>query len=175
MRPTPRMDRRVRIRRNDFVRVATVILILLLLHFYLIPSLVDSRYTPDLLLVGLLLLVIRQPPGFAALTGLLFGLIFDTLTPSYFGSGILVHILVAIGATWWRGVVFADNLLVTGGLFFAGVWVRDVLLLALNGTSISGLVGEMFLVAPLHALSTAVVGIVIVLLFQDWLAIRIER
>jgi rod shape-determining protein MreD len=171
----PPSDRRSRVRGNNRLRVTLVIGILVLLEFYLIPSLVESRLTPDFLLVGLLLLVVQQPPGLAALSGLLMGLVVDVLTPARFGAGMLAHTLVALGAAWGRAVFFADNLFVAGALFFIGTWVRDILVLMFSGTTLAQLAVEAGLWAPLHGLTTAAVGVMIVVLFRDWLAIRIER
>jgi rod shape-determining protein MreD len=130
---------------------------------------------PDFMVLALLLLAIRQRPGTAAVTGFVIGLLVDVLTPARFGAGILAHILVGWGAAWGRGVFFADNLLVTGALFFAGTWVRDVLMQLFSGTSIGQLALEAAWWAPLQGATTAAVGVVIVMLFREWLAIRIER
>lgn len=170
------VERRRRIRGgSDRVRVGTVMVILLLLEFYLRPSLVVGRGMPDFLMLGLLLLAIRQRPGVAAMTGFAIGLLVDTISPARFGAGILAHVLVGWGAAWGRSLFFADNLLVNFALFFLGTWVRDLLMLLLSGTSVAQFGMEALVWAPLQGLTTAVVGIVIVLLFREWLAIRIER
>ena len=173
------VDRRRRIHgvseRGEGVRVAVVLVILLLLEFYLRPSLTDWRGMPDFLILALLLLAIRQRPGGAAVTGLLIGLLADVLTPARFGAGILAHVLVGWGAAWGRGIFFADNLIVNAALFFVGTWVRDVLVQILSGTSLTQLWIEAIWWAPLQGASTAVVGMVIVMLFREWLAIRIEQ
>ena len=161
--------------RGEGVRVATVLVILLLLEFYLRPSLTDWRGMPDFLVLALLLLAIRQQPGAAAVTGLVVGLLADVLTPARFGAGILAHVVVGWGASWGRGIFFADNLVVNAALFFVGTWVRDVLVQVLSGTSLSQLWIEAIWWAPLQGATTAAVGIAIVLLFREWLAIRIER
>lgn len=173
------VDRRRRVRgasdRGDGVRVGTVMLILLLLEFYLRPSLTDWRGTPDFLMLALLLLAIRQSPGTAAVTGFIVGLLVDVLTPARFGAGILAHVLVGWGAAWGRGVFFADNLIVNAALFFIGTWVRDLLVQLLSGTSLTQLGVEAIWWAPIQGATTAAVGVVIVMLFREWLAIRIER
>ncbi len=152
-----------------------IVLLILMLQFYLIPSLVASPYTPDFVLIGMLLLVVRQPPGFAAVTGLLVGLAWDALNPSRFGAAMLAHTLVGLGAAWGRAMFFADNLLVAAGLFFLGTWSRDLLLALGSGTSFEHLLTVAAVQAPLHAAITAVAGVLMVVLFRDWLAIRIER
>lgn len=168
-------DRRRRGHLGDRLRVGFVLLILLLLEFYLRPSIVEGKHgIPDFLILVLLLLAIREEPGVGALTGFLIGLVIDVLTPARFGAGILANVLVGWGAAYGRSIFFADNILVNGALFFIGTWVRNVLMLLFSGTPIAALPAEALLWAPLQALSTAIVGVVIVVIFRDWLAIRIE-
>ena len=168
-------DRRRRSRFSDRFRVGVVLVVLLLLEFYLVPSVVESKHgMPDFLILMLLLLAIREEPGVGALTGFLIGLVVDVLTPAHFGAGILANVLVGWGAAYGRGIFFADNILVNAGLFFLGTWVRDVLMLLFSGTPLRALPAEVLVWAPLQSLSTAVVGVVIVVIFRDWLAIRIE-
>jgi hypothetical protein len=87
---------------------------------------------------------------------------------------MLSHVLVGWGAAWGRSIFFADNLLVNFALFFVGTWVRDLLLLLFSGTALARLPVELLIWSPLQALSTAIVGILVVVIFRDWLAIRIE-
>ncbi|MBP7622308.1 MAG: rod shape-determining protein MreD, partial [Gemmatimonadales bacterium] len=84
-------DRRRRTRSTDRVRIALVVLLLLFADAYLLPSVVTGPWVPDLLLLALLLLAIRQPPGVAAVIGFAVGLVADVLTPAHFGAGILAH------------------------------------------------------------------------------------
>ena len=162
-------------RSSDKFRVAVVIVGLLLLEFYLRPSLVEGRGMPDFLLLGLLILAIRQRPGSAAMTGFAVGFLVDVLTPARFGAGILAHVLVGWGAAWGRSVFFADNLLVTAGVFFVGTWLRNLFVLLFSGTSPGRMLTEMLLWSPLQGLTTAAVGVVVVMLFRDWLAIRMDE
>jgi rod shape-determining protein MreD len=168
-------DRRRRGRTGDRLRVAFVLVVLLLLEFYLRPSIVAAQHgMPDFLILVLLLLAIREEPGVAALTGFLIGLVIDVMNPARFGAGMLANVLVGWGASWGRSIFFADNIFVNGALFFIGTWVRDVLMLLFSGTPVGALPAEILLWAPLQSLSTAVVGVVVVVLFRNWLAIRIE-
>jgi rod shape-determining protein MreD len=162
-------------RSSDKLRVAIIIIGLLLLEFYFRPSLVEGRGMPDFLMVSLLLLTMRQRPGIAAISGFVVGFLVDVLSPARFGAGILASVLVGWGASYGRSVFFADNLVVTAAVFFAGTWVRNILMLLLSGTSSSNLLSEALVWAPLQGVTTAFVGVVIVMLFRDWLAIRIDR
>lgn len=162
-------------RSSDKLRIAIVISMLVLLEFYLRPSLVEGRGMPDFLLLALLLLCLRISPGAAALAGLAVGIVVDVLSPARFGANMLAHVLLGSGAAWGRAVFFADNVAVNAGLFFVGTWVRNLLVLVLSGTTLAQLGAEALLWAPLQGLTTALVGVVVVLLFREWLAIRIER
>ncbi len=162
-------------RSSDRLRVAIVIGLLLLLEFYLRPSLVEGRGMPDFLLLALLLLCLRLRPGMAAIVGLLVGSVIDVLSPARFGANMLAHTLLGWGAAWGRAVFFADNIAVNAGLFFFGTWVRNMLVLLLIGAALARLGVEAILWSPLQGLTTAVVGVLVVLFFRDWLAIRIER
>ena len=173
--PAIPLERRRRSRRGDRWRLGAVLAALLVLEFYLRPSLIEGRGMPDFLILVLLLLAIRTDPGIAAAIGFVIGLVVDVLTPAHFGAGILAHVLVGWGASWGRAIFFADNLLVNIALFFFGTWIRDVLLLFFSGTPIGRLPANIFVWAPLQAMTTAIVGIVVVMVFRDWLAIRLEQ
>ncbi len=162
-------------RRSDRLRISLVIGILLLLEFYLRPSLIEGRGMPDFLLLALLILCLRLSPGWAAVMGLLVGATLDVLTPARFGANMIAHVILGYSAAWGRAVFFADHVIVNAGLFFVGTWVRNLLVLLLSGAAIARLGAEAAMWGPLQGLTTAMVGTVIVILFRDWLAIRIER
>lgn len=162
-------------RSSDKLRIALVLAMLVLLEFYLRPSLVEGRGMPDFLLLALLLLCLRLSPGAAAVVGLLVGLTMDILSPARFGANMLAHVLLGASAAWGRAVFFADNIAVNAGLFFVGTWVRNILVLVLSGTTLARLGSEALIWGPLQGFTTAMVGVVVVLLFREWLAIRIER
>lgn len=174
MRQIWRGDGPRRRRSSDRFRISVVIVGLLLLEFYLRPSLVEGRGMPDFLMLALLLVAIRQRPGVAALIGLAVGLMVDVLTPARFGAGMLAHVLVGWGAAWGRSVFFADNLLVTAGVFFIGTVARNMLVLLLSSTPAGRLMTELLVWSPLQGVTTAAVGLVIVILFRDWLAMRMD-
>jgi rod shape-determining protein MreD len=106
--------------------------------------------------------------------GFLVGLASDVLTPAAFGAGALAHTVVAYIAAWGRAVFFPDNLLVNAGLFAGGVWLRNAIVLLASGTPSGQLTSGLLVWAPLQALSTAAAGLILLLLFRDWFAIRIE-
>ena len=107
------------------------------LHFYLRPRVFDGPAAPDFLLCALMLIAVRSRPGLAAVAGFLVGLANDVLSPAAFGAGALAHTVVAYLAAWGRAVFFLDNLLVNAGLFAAGVWLRNAIVLPASGTRCS--------------------------------------
>ncbi len=175
MMGTRASDRGRRSRSSDRSAIWIVILILGLVEFYVRPSFISGRGVPDFLLLSLLLFSMRSQPATAAVAGLIVGFITDVLHPAHFGAGMMAHVLVGYGAAWGRAVFFADNLLVNAGLFFLGTWLRNVLMLVFSGTSFAELGVEATVWAPLQGLTTAVAGLMLVVLFRDWLVVKQAR
>ena len=155
--------------------LVVVLLLLVGLQYYARPRLWDGPTSPDFMLVALLLLAIRTTPGVAAVIGLLIGLVADVLTPAHFGAGMLAHTVVGYLGSQGRAVVFAENILVTAGLFAVGLWIRNAIMLLLGGTDRAGLTQSLLVWSPLQATTTALAGLVVVVVFRDWLAIRIDE
>ncbi|HSE52302.1 MAG TPA: rod shape-determining protein MreD [Gemmatimonadales bacterium] len=149
-------------------------ILLFALHFYIRPRIFDGRAAPDFLLCALMLVAVRSRPGWAAVAGFLVGLASDVLTPAAFGAGALAHTVIAYIAAWGRAVFFPDNLLVNAGLFAGGVWLRNAIVLLASATPSGQLSSGLLVWAPLQAVSTAAAGLVLLFLFRDWFAIRIE-
>jgi len=136
----------------------------------------EPRPAPDFLLLALLVYAIRARPGAAAIAGFIVGLLSDALTPVAFGAGALAHTVVGYLAAWGKAIFFAENLAVNAGFFFAGTWVRDLLVLVGGGhVEGMGLVWQLLLWSPLKAASTALVGVIVLVIFRRWLAIRIAE
>ncbi len=156
-------------------RLLLVLVLLLGLHFYVRPRLFDPRFAPDFLLVALLVYAIRSRPGDAAIAGFVVGLIADSLVPARFGAGALAHTVVGYLTAWGRAVFFADNLIVNAAVFAAGLWLRDLIVLLASGTGADSVMATLGVWAPLHALTTAIAGILVLIVFRDWLDIRLEE
>lgn len=160
-------------RRTDKYRLPILLLVLVLLHFAVRPRLGPEQVAPDFLLLALLLYTIRADPGPSAVAGLLVGLARDALSPASFGAGALAHTLVGYLTAWGKSVFFADNIVVTASMFFVGTWVRNATMALASGTLHGdALWTALFVWSPLQALSTAVVGAVLVRVLHDWLHIR---
>ena len=65
---------------------------------------------------------------------------------------------------------FAESVPVSAGFFFVGTWLRDLLVLV-AGRHLGDrtLVWQLALWSPLKALTTAVVGILVLIVFRRWL------
>ncbi len=155
-------------------RLALVIAILIAAHFYIRPW-IASRVAPDLLMLAMMLVAIRSRPGVAAVAGFLVGLTADILSPARFGAGALASTIVGYLAAYGRAVFFPDNLVVNAGLFAGGVWLRSLIVLLASGAAANELAGSLLVWVPVQALTTALVGVVVVVFFRDWLAIRLDE
>jgi rod shape-determining protein MreD len=157
-------------------RLAAVLLLLVVLHFAVRPWLGDPRAAPDFLLLALLIYAIRSSPGKASLAGFLVGLMADALTPDAFGSAALAHTVVGYVSAWAKAVFFAENLMVSAGFFFGGTWVRDLLVLLAGGHAGGpAFWWQLGVWSPIQALTTAGVGVVVLITFRRWLDVRIAE
>jgi rod shape-determining protein MreD len=155
-------------------RLATVVAVLVVLHFGLRPWLGSPRVAPDFLLLALLVYAIRARPGRAAVAGYLVGLLSDSLNPVAFGSAMLAYSTVGFLAGWGKAVFFAENRLVAAAFFFGGVCVRDVLVLLWGGhAGGTSLAWQLGLWTPLQGLTTALVGVLVQVILQTWLRVRV--
>jgi len=161
------------VRRSDRYRFVVILATLVVLQFSLRPRLGDDRMAPDFLLLALLIYTIRARPGKSAAAGFVVGLLRDALTPASFGAGALAHTLVGYLSAWSKAVFFAENLFVNGCLFFAGTWVRNLVIAVASGKMRGGLLGwELLVWSPIQSLTTALVGVIVLWLFGRHLAIR---
>jgi rod shape-determining protein MreD len=160
--------------RRDSARLLFGLAALVALHFYARPRLWDGRAAPDFLVLALMLIATRARPGAAAVAGFVVGLITDVLTPAHFGAGALAHTVVGYLAAWGRAVFFPHNLVVSAGFFGGAVLLRNLILVVASGAPAGSLLARDFLVwTPLQALTTALAGIFVLLLFRNWFAIRL--
>lgn len=161
-------------KRGERLRFTFVLALLVGLQFSVRSRLGDDRIAPDFLLLALLTYTIRARPGQSAVAGFIVGLIGDALTPASFGAGALAHTIVGYLSSWAKAVFFAEKVLVNGGLFFAGTWLRNAILVLASGKfSGSQLTWELFVWSPLQGLTTAAAGIVMLVIFRQWLAVRV--
>jgi rod shape-determining protein MreD len=163
-------------RRGPRYALFAILLLLATLHF-VVPGLVgDARFTPDFLLLAMLIYAIRARPGQAAIAGFAVGLVADSLTPAAFGAGALAYTAVAYLAAWGKAVFFAENLFVNTGFIFVGVWMRDLLVLLVGRPADDAvLMWQLVFWSPLKALVTAAAGAITLLVFRRALEVRISE
>jgi rod shape-determining protein MreD len=163
------------VRRSDRYGFLSILAGLVLLQFSLRARLGDDRVAPDFLLLALLIYTIRAQPGRSAGAGFLVGVLRDALTPASFGAGALAHTLVGYLSALGKTVFFAENAIVNGCLFFAGTWVRNLVVALASGTLKGGQLGwELLVWSPLQSLTTAVTGVIVLLLFGRYVAVRLS-
>ncbi|MGH7605703.1 MAG: rod shape-determining protein MreD [Gemmatimonadales bacterium] len=160
-------------RRTDRYRYPAIMVVLVVLHFTVRGRLGGDRVAPDFLLLALLVYTIRAEPGRSAAGGFVVGLLRDALTPASFGAGALAHTLVGFFSSWAKAVFFAEHVFVKGCLFFAGTWLRNLIVLLASGRFRGAQLGwELLVWSPLQGLTTALVGIGVLWFFRGWLSPR---
>ena len=162
-------------RRSDKYRYVVILVGLAVLQFSVRGYLGGDQVAPDFLLLALLIYTIRAQPGRGAVAGFAVGLLRDALTPASFGAGALAHTLVGYLSSWGKAVFFAENVFVNGCLFFAGTWFRNLVVAVASG-QLKGtrLWWELLVWSPLQSLTTAVVGMLVLVLFGRYVAIRVS-
>src|SRR6266498_1407471 len=160
-------------RKTDRYRYPIMMSLLVILQFTVRSHLGGDRVAPDFLLLALLIYTIRSEPGKSAAAGFVIGLLRDALAPASFGAGALAHTLVGFLSSWAKAVFFAENVLVNGCLFFAGTWLRNLIVLLASGRVAGAQLGwELLVWSPIQSATTAAVGIVALWLFGRWVTVR---
>lgn len=154
----------------------TAPVLLVVLQFTVRSRLNADRVAPDFLLLALLIYTIRARPGASAAAGFVIGLLGDALTPASFGAGALAHTIVGYLASRATTVFFAENLLVNGALFLTATWLRNFIV-ALASGKLAGpqLVWELLVWSPVEGVTTAVTGVLVLVLFRQWLSFRLGQ
>jgi len=161
------------VKREDRVRFAVLLAALVIAQFTVRGRFAGERIAPDFLLLALQLFAIRAAPGAGAVAGFLLGLLRDSLTPASFGAGALAHTLVGYFTGWGKAVFFAENVIANGVFFFAGTWLRNAVVALASGTlRDERVIHELLVTSPLQGLTTAAVGVALLLVFRGWPAVR---
>lgn len=153
---------------NGFTRVtlAWIGFLLLITAQFGIRPFFRGPVSVDFALMAVLFSSVRLRPGLAALTGCLIGLALDALVPQQLGAQMLVFALVAFGASWLKAVFFTDNVGLTGLFIVVGKWLVDLSLALLVGTGTMPLWKALLLWAPVSALLTALVALLLLTVFR---------
>ena len=150
-------------------RTAMLFALLVVMHFALRP-LVQWRSEPDFLVVAILLAAVRVRPGVAALIGFVTGLLADALAPSTFGVTAFSLTVLGFAASWLKAVFFSDNVVLHAFFFFVGKWAFDILFVLLERQrSLLDLAAQLVLWSPLAAAETALLGLLVLMLFRGML------
>jgi rod shape-determining protein MreD len=153
------------------VRTALVCLILIVLHYTLVP-LLSWRAAIDFLLIALVFGAVRMRPAGGAVFGFIIGMATDSLAGS-FGPGALAGTIVGFGASWLKAVFFADNLALNAFFLFVGKWAFDIVHVLMerrmHGTE---MLMQLIVWSPLAAAVTAVAGVIAVSLLRPLLEVR---
>ncbi len=150
-----------------------VLAALVVLEFSLSPWLSGLGESPDFLLLALLIYSMRARPGAAALAGFFFGIISDSVSPVAFGSGVIGYSVVGYLAAWGRAVFFAENIIVNAAFFFGGSWFSDLLVMSASGFRLTTIFWRLISWSIWEGILTAGFGVLVLVLFRDWINIRI--
>ncbi|MCC6319399.1 MAG: rod shape-determining protein MreD [Gemmatimonadaceae bacterium] len=151
------------------VRIALLFAFLLALHFSVRP-LMQWRAQPDFLVVAVMLAAVRVRPGVAAILGFVTGLLADSLSPGAFGIAAFALSVLGFAASWLKAVFFSDNVALHAFFFFVGKWVFDALFIVLERQrTLLEAAAQIALWSPLAAAQTALLGLVVLMLFRGML------
>ena len=144
-------------------RVVALVALLVLLHFFLHVGLSMGPEAPDLLTIGLLLLVRQLRMGPAALLGLALGLLEDSLSAVAFGANSIAMTLLGIGGALTRDFFVGDSRLFLVLYVLIGKWTRDLVhWMAAGGAARPPFVENVLMQGALNGAYAALVGLVIV-------------
>lgn len=150
--------------------LTSLFLALLALHYWLRP-LLAWRAGIDFLLIGVLLVSVRLRPGAAAFVGCVAGIVADAMAPSAFGATTLAMTLVACAASWLKSSFFAENIALNAIFLFAGKVAFDAAFLVFEGRlDTLALLSQLVVWSTLGGITTAIAGVLALLLFRPLLA-----
>lgn len=149
------------------VSYGVFVFLLVLAHFVLRLAIGLEWGTPDLLTVAALLGARRLSGAQAAGLGLVLGLLDDGLSINSFGAAAVALSVVSFLGARSRDLFEGDSLLFLVVYLFLGKWLRDAIILLLNGGR-EGVepVSAIFLGMPLAALVAALAGMVGMVLYR---------
>jgi rod shape-determining protein MreD len=157
---------------GGILRTTICCAILIMLHYTLRP-LLGWRASIDFMLIAALFGAVRMRPGYAAVYGMLLGLLTDALVVSGFGASALGLALVAYGASWLKAVFFADNLALNAFFLFVGKWVFDIIvILVSHRIGGSELLMQLLVWSPLASAVTAIAGAIVLTFLRPIMELR---
>jgi rod shape-determining protein MreD len=112
-------------------------------------------------------------PGYAAVYGMLLGLVADSLAVTGFGATAIAMAVVGFAASWLKAVFFADNLALNAAFLFVGKWTLDLIVVVV-GHRVQGteMIMQLAVWSPLSAAATAVAGAIALTLLRPLMELR---
>jgi rod shape-determining protein MreD len=151
---------------GGILRTTICCAILIMLHYTLRP-LLGWRAPIDFMLIAALFGAVRMRPGWAAVYGLLMGLVADALAVNGFGAAALSMTLVAYAASWLKAVFFADNLALNAMFLFVGKWIFDVIVVFVSHRLAGAdLLMQILVWSPLSSAVTAIAGALVLTMLR---------
>lgn len=148
------------------LRVVSATAVLVGLHFLLHVGFGFGGGAPDLLTLALLIAAREMRVGWAALTGLVFGLLEDALSVLAFGASTLAMTVVGWAGARTRDLFVGDSLLFVVSYFAFGKWARDLIRWVAVGEDLrEPFVSAVLVGSGLQAVYAALVGVLVVTLF----------
>lgn len=139
---------------------------LVILHFVLHVGFGLGGIAPDLLTLGLLILVRDMRMGWATLLGLVLGLLEDALSVLSFGANALALTLISAAGARTRDLFVGDSWLFAISYLAAGKWIRDLIRWLVVGEELrEPFVQALLVESGLAALYMALVGLGVLVVF----------
>lgn len=143
------------------VRVWSVVIMLVLLHFLLHLGVGMGRSAPDLLTVALLVAARQVGIGMGAGLGFVFGLLEDAFSLLAFGANAVAMTVIGALGAGTRDLFVGDSLFFLVSYLFLGKWTRDLIHWVLAGDSLrEPFVQAMLVEGGIAAVYATVVGLV---------------
>ncbi len=128
---------------------------LLVLHFVFRPLLTGWSFGPDLLAGGLLLAALGMRAGYAAVLGLVLGLLEASMALAGMGTLMMVYGVAGFLGARSRDVFFSDSRTFVPTFLFIGVWLVEPAAALAVRSRVD--VWFVLLLAPATAIATAIV------------------
>ena len=145
-------------------------IVLMVLHFVMHVGFGWRAGAPDLSTLGLLVLAREVRMGAGAGIGFLLGLLEDALNALAFGASTVAMTVVGAAASRTRDLFVGESATFVALYLFVGKWVRDGIQWVMTASDArEPLERALFVDATLASVYVAVVGLVLVRVFGNWL------
>ena len=144
--------------------------VLMVLHFVLHVGFSLRAGAPDLSTLGLLVLAREVRMGTGAGIGFVLGLLEDALNALAFGTSTVAMTVVGAAASRTRDLFVGESATFVALYLFVGKWVRDGIQWTMTAPEVREPLQRALLVdATVASVYVAVVGLVLVRVFGNWL------